>query len=162
MLHEFGHFGTGLMFGLKLHLHFAMTTMSRTTPFREIFVAAAGPMVTALISIGGLISLWFQRRHKVPSPKVWSIWLATFFALAAGRWLRPPNHLFDEVKLSAYLGVAPEFLTCAAIALALVILVMTVLLHEPGKRLIPFSSAILGLCLGIILWMNVLGPRVLP
>lgn len=162
MLHEFGHFGAGLMFGLKPHLHFAMTTMAQTTPFRDFLVTAAGPMVTALISIGGIISLWFQRRYKVRSPKVWSIWLATFCALCAGRWLRPPNHLFDEVRLSTYLGVAPGFLPCAVVALALVILVMTVLLHEPGKRLIPFSSATMGLCLGIILWMSVLGPRVLP
>jgi hypothetical protein len=162
LLHEFGHFGTAFMFGLKPHLHFALTTTAPTTSFHGFLVTAAGPIVTALISIGGIISLWSQRRHQVRPPKVWRLWLATFCALCAGRWLRPPSHLSDEVRLSAYLGLAPGLLPCAAVALGLVILVLTVRLHEPGKRLIPFSSAILGLCFGIMLWTSVLGPRVLP
>jgi len=171
LLHECGHYAVAVVQGHTAHFHFAETITDYPQPASYssfLWVVAGGPAVTALMTIGGLFWLWHLRRSRLQAAATCSDWLASFLVLCAIRWLRcftgSPTHPQpkDEAVLSAGLGFPPWLLPYLLAPVALALLMVAVRLHPRGCRLVPFSSAIFGLCLGVILWLNVLGPRILP
>jgi hypothetical protein len=171
LLHECGHYFASVALGLTTHFHFAEVTTNYTLPVstRDMqLVGAAGPAVEALLAIGGFFWLRRLRRGRLQAPATSWDWLATFLVLCAGRWLRgftgPPGRPQppDEAFLSASFGF-PEWLFPYLLApAALALLIAAVRLHPRGNRLAPFGSAVLGVGLGLVLWLKVLGPRILP
>ncbi len=128
-------------------------------------VVSAGPAANALFLLAGLTLLWHLRRDRLQEPTTLLDWVATIPILAAGRWLLTVTERIgpslDEGKLSVMMGLPRWVLPYTLAAIALVLVVFTVRLHPARSRLVPFCVAVLGCCLGLILWDNV-GPRVLP
>ena len=168
LLHECGHYMTAAALGLAPHLHFAYTTTNYPgTPYTIGLVTAGGPTATALIVIVGFFWLWHLRHDRLQAPVTPTEWFATFLVLCAARWLRgsigglhgEPN---DEARLSASMGFPQWLLPYLLIPVALAALIAAVRLHPRGSRLAPFGSAVLGICFGVVLWLKVIGPRLLP
>ena len=167
IVHECGHYLAALAFGFRPHIHFAMTTVSpaeiplaRANPF----MVAAGPGANALLILAGLIWLWHLRHNRPQEPATMIDWVATMPILYAARWLynlwRPSP--YDEEMLSVMTGLPGWGLPYFLGAVALVIIAWAIRLHPRGSRLFPFCAAAAGFYLGVVLWLNVLGPRVLP
>lgn len=167
LLHECGHYFASVALGLTAHFHFAEVTTTYPLPVSSRamqLVTAAGPAAEALLAIGGFFWLWRLRRSRLQATATRWDWLATFLVLCAGRWLRGLVRLeeSDEAFLSASFAF-PEWLFPYLLALAaLALLIAAVRLHPRGNRLAPFGSAVLGAGLGVILWLKVFGPRILP
>jgi hypothetical protein len=169
LLHECGHYTAAAALGLGPHLHFADTTIGgRATPASLRLVVAAGPSITALMVLAGLFWLWHLRRDRWQAPVRPTDWFATFLVLCAARWLRCSTGALalhqpsDEAMLSASVGFPPWLLPYLLAPVALGLLVAAVRLHPRGNRLVPFGSAVVGICLGAVLWVKVLGPLLLP
>jgi hypothetical protein len=171
LLHECGHYFASAVLGLPAHFHFAEVTTIYPQPLSlHAFwlVATAGPAVEAILAIGGCFWLWHLRHNRAQAAATCMDWLATFPALCAARWLRcftgtpgqpqPP----DEAALSASFGFPKWFFPYLLAPVAIVLLIGVVRLHPRGARLVPFASAVLGGCLGLVLWVRVFGPRILP
>jgi hypothetical protein len=133
-----------------------------------LLVIAGGPVVTALMTIGGFFWLWHLRRGRLEAAATSADWLATFLVLCAIRWLRcfgaSPAHPQpkDEALLSAGFGWPPWLLPHLIASAALALVVVAIRLHPRGGRLVPFGCAFLGCCLGWFLWLKVFGPKILP
>lgn len=169
ILHECGHYLTALALGFSPHIHFARTTVSSAdTPAANFLVTAAGPGVNALLILAGLIWLWYLRHNRQQEPATMIDWVASMPALYAARWLlglhRPSAYpgSYDEATLSIMAGLPRWGLPYFLGAVALVMFAWVIRLHPPGRRLFPFCAAAAGCYLGLVLWLKVLGPRVLP
>ncbi|MEW6302109.1 MAG: hypothetical protein AB1705_01470 [Verrucomicrobiota bacterium] len=167
LLHECGHYFASAALGLTAHFHYAEVTTDYSLPVSSHalqLVTVAGPAVEALLAIGGFFWLWRLRRGRLEAPATCWDWLATFLVLCAGRWLRGLLRLSgsDEAFLSASFGFPEWLFPCLLAPAALALLIAAVRLHPRGNRLAPFGSAVLGAGLGVILWLKVFGPRILP
>jgi len=167
LFHELGHCLAGACLGFSVQLHYAKTTLTipneKDTPPVAIFHAGAGPLVTAILAVVGLLWLHGLRRHRREARPTPTDWLATSLVLNAGRWVVSvirPRH--DEVLVSQTLGMPGWLLPCLLGVLAFIPLVAAIRLHPPGARLLPFSSLLLGGGTGVLLWMRLLGPLLLP
>jgi hypothetical protein len=168
LLHELGHWFALAALGCPAQLHFAYTTPGTAIPHSSWFVVAAGPAITAVMMFGGFFLLLRLRRARLQGPATRVDWLATFSALCALRWLRfgtasmvlpQPS---DEATLSMACGFPSWLLPFLLVPVALTVFVSTIRLHPSGNRLAPFASAVLGICVGVALWLKVIGPRLLP
>ena len=172
LLHESSHYLTARALGLTPAFHAAKNTFQvpkeGLSERKNFVVTIAGPLVEATLGSVGICWLWRLRSKRRMTPATAIDWLATFFAICAGRWLRcvtgTPTHPQpgDEARLSADLGLPHWFLPYFLAPFSLLILGTAIYLHPTGSRLIPFASVILGGCVGSFLWVNYLGPRLLP
>lgn len=171
LLHECGHYIAATALGFTAYFHFAETGIRIPQPIPPyIFrlTVGAGPAVEVLLTIGGFFWLRHLRQNRLQSVATYADWLATFLVLCAGRWLRafasaPSNPMpSDEAKLSANFGLPSWLLPYLLALMALAILIAAIRLHPRGNRLVPFVSAILGMAVGIVVWLKIIGPRILP
>jgi hypothetical protein len=171
LLHECGHYIAATALGFSSYFHFAETGIrlpQPTPPHILCLTVGAGPAVEALLTSVGSFWLRHLRKNRLQSVATYADWLATFLILCAGRWLRafasaPSNPMpSDEAKLSANFGLPSWFLPYLLALMALAILMAAISLHPRGNRLVPFASAILGMAVGIVVWLKIIGPRILP
>lgn len=168
-IHEAAHFGTARALGFEATLHSGVTVVHYQhlpPPPADLLVTAAGPVLQMLIGGAGLWWLHRLRRSRRVELASWLDWVATWCALNAGRWLGSPFRSAaiptpDEVLLVKASGfpVPVGLAQLAVVATGAVIL--TVRLHPPGSRLIPFAYGCVGGYAGMQLWLHVIGPRLL-
>lgn len=171
LLHESAHYLTAGALGVPAHIHFARISLppEHGTPGILLFlVIAAGPAVDAALAVAGFLWLVHRRKPRPHSQARLLDWTATLLALSAVRWLRcftgtPSSpQPQDEAMLSQGLGLPIWFLPYALAPLALAFLTAVVRWHPAGSRALPFVCALAGIITGRLLWMNLLGPLVLP
>ena len=172
VLHEGGHFMAARSLGWSAKLHFAQTQYDvpkeEFTWRRDMWVSIAGPLVQILLAAAGFLWLRTSRMHRVSTVATPGDWVATTLVMNVGRWLRcftsSPSHPSpdDEAYISRAMGLPGWLLPYLLGLVALVALVVTIRLHPPGARLIPFSSFGVGAMIGFFLWMKVAGPLLLP
>jgi hypothetical protein len=167
-LHELAHYIAGACLGFGGKLHYGQVTGIRLTWQSDALVTAAGPLLQAGLAVAGFVWLCNLRRERREAAPTLDDWLATTLALNAGRWLRgltgPPSNPQppDEALLSRAIGLPSWFLPYLLALAAVIALIACVRLLPPGGRLLPFLSMGLGGAIGIHLWMNIVGPFLLP
>ncbi|MDP2721917.1 MAG: hypothetical protein Q8O72_04090 [Bacteroidales bacterium] len=145
--------------------------------FDGFLVTIGGPFQTTFTGVAGLLILLFRRKKIGEYGLNLLDWLAVFLSLF---WLREffnlvmsvvseiifPNGSYfggDEQNISYYLnlweGTISIILGIAGLAISLFVIFKIV----PNRlRLTFILSGLLGGIIGFILWMNILGPIVLP
>ena len=172
LLHELGHYAAGASLGVSVKLHYAevsgIIAKKKLTWQSSVLLTAAGPFVNAALAAVGFLWLHRLRRQRREAEPTLRDWLATTLVLNAGRWLRgftgPPSHAQpkDESLVSQAIGLPAWFLPYLLALLAVIAVIATLRLHPPGGRFLPFLSMGLGGVTGVFLWMNVVGPYLLP
>jgi hypothetical protein len=142
-----------------------------------LFITMGGPIQTTLTGIIGLAFL-FLRRKKIKEYGLKIIdWIATFLSLF---WLREvfnlvislgsevisPNGNFfggDEKKISEMLDLWQGTVSIGLGLIGLVVSLFIIFWIIPLKiRQTFILSGLIGGILGFILWMNIVGPRLIP
>ena len=167
VLHELGHYAAGACLGLGGTFHYAGVNMAipeeRLTRSADFIHASAGPLVNAALAVSGLLWLYRLRRDRRDAPPVLKDWLATTLVLCAGRWTGlAPTRLGDEKHLSQIFGVPVWVFPTVLGLFALFAFTLMFRLHPRGRRLFPFLAAGAGGMIGLLLWLKLLGPFVLP
>ena len=144
---------------------------------KGLFVTIGGPLQTILTGIIGLIILFLRRKSiQIKGLKLID-WLAVFLSLF---WLREifnlvhsfgaeiilPNGSWfggDEYNISIGLnlwsGTIPTFLGVIGLLISVYIVFKIV---PKNLRLTFILSGLIGGISGFILWMNIIGPKILP
>jgi hypothetical protein len=136
---------------------------------------SGGPFTNILIgSIGFVLVIWLRKRYNFATSNFhWFCLFLTFF------WMRQPNNLLawivkipinrnniysgDEIKLARYLNLPLGSIIWTTGILGLLICGYVILKFIPRDKLFIFLiSGFLGGVSGIILWLKILGPIILP
>jgi len=168
LLHELGHCVAGVCLGFKVKLRYAATVLMvpnhKDALQAYLLHTGAGPLVTAVLAGAGLLWLHRLRKHRRDATPTLSDWLATSLILNAGRWFRGFTGPYpkDEAHISQAIGLPAWLLPAPLGLLAVIAAVAAVRLHPRGSRLFPFFWMGLGCTIGVLLWMRLLGPFLLP
>lgn len=169
--HECAHYLVAWALGIGREFHFARVHIPPgefTAPLQVLLVVAAGPLVDVAFAAGGFVWLARLRRFRPQAVVSSAGWVATLCALATLRWLRcffgtvtgpQPD---DEAKLSGFLFLPPWVLPYALGIAAIFLLVVLIRNHPRGGRWRWFGPVVGGMIAGRFLWMNWLGPWLLP
>jgi hypothetical protein len=168
VLHELGHFLIGRVFGIPTELHAASVSgLPETAPFGNspggvALASLAGPAITML-----LVVLGFAFRTRVWGLPLLAVALARFFVnlaymiqqrfVAAGI-AAPSNPNFDEIQAARALDLPPQPL--AAVGAVLLLAGLVFLWRFAGPR--GFLVLTSGTIAGMVGWLVLLGPRLLP
>lgn len=143
----------------------------------KLLVRIGGPIQTMLTGILGLIILFYRRKIIDPHNFKWMDWLGVFLSLF---WLREvfnlamsvigeiisPNGSFfggDERIISELLNLWSGTISITLGLIGLFISVFIVFRVVPRHlRLTFILGGLLGSKLGLILWMDIFGPMLLP
>lgn len=143
---------------------------------KRFFVNLGGPLQTVLTGTIGFVILWY-RRKKFPLNFNIMDWTSVFLAFF---WIRQPCNLLlsltgrifggdrlwfggDERKLSLYLKIPSGTISVFTGITGLLIVAYVMLVMIPKKHRATFVAAgVTGGVTGFILWMDYLGPHLLP
>jgi hypothetical protein len=170
--HELGHLLTALALGFpNPEFHFSAVSpgdVSGQQQWELGAVGLAGPLVTALLTVLGIVA---QRRWpRSVWPFALAIAAASRFAVAVpfslvniyvrltGQRLQPPA--FDEQKAADALGWSGELLL--AFTSALLLIVIAWLVVKLPNRWVSLPAILVGTAAGWMLWMGALGPALFP
>lgn len=142
-----------------------------------LLVTIGGPLQTTLTGTIGLIILFFRRKKiKIYGLKIIG-WLAVFLSLF---WLREvfnvvmsigseiisPNGSYfsgDEKFISYSLNLWEGTISTILGVIGLIVSLFVIFIIIPNRMRLTFIlSGLLGGIIGFILWMNLLGPKLLP
>lgn len=143
----------------------------------ELVIAIGGPLQTTLTgTIGGLILLFRRKEIRMNGLKLLD-WLLVFLTLfwlrqvfnvvmSVGSELRSPDGSYfggDEEYISDVLHLWPGTVSTILGSIGLVISAFIVFRVVPRPLRLTFVlSGLIGGVLGFIVWMNILGPKLLP
>lgn len=178
--HEYGHIIVAKYFGYETTLHYGSMSYDRiaeVTYSDSFWITLGGPFQTILTGFVGLLIIYIRRIQIKEIGLKWVDWLAVFLSLF---WLREvfnllislaselisPNGSYfggDEVYISFGLdlweGTVPIILGVIGIFVSAYVVFSIV----PNRvRMTFILSGLLGGILGFILWMYILGPKLLP
>jgi hypothetical protein len=174
LLHELGHLAAAVSVGFPdPALHFSSTSQGDVTKFAAWthgVVGLAGPAVTVMLALFacGWIALrgcarWAfallvasVSRFAVGVPYT----LINSFVRLTGRRLTPPA--FDEHKAATALGWSGDAVLGSTSVLLIAALVWMGFRLPRGERSVAWPGLLLGTALGWVLWMQLLGPVLLP
>lgn len=144
---------------------------------RQFFIITlGGPVQTMLTGTVGILLLWLYRKKLYSNGKLKPLaWLAVFLAFFWSRqvfnFLMSIPDIFkerryyrsDEPKISLYLDLPHWAFGMATAVIGAILLIWVVFYVIPKKQRLSFLCAgLVGSALGWFLWMDVLGPVVLP
>ncbi len=170
VLHEGGHYLAAAALGFQPRLHYGEISADFSRNRRgSTLLTGAGPAAQAILAGGGFLWLYRRRHNCRTKPAGGLDWLATWMSLNVGRWLAGSlsyplsgTQLRDEALVFRVCGI-PKWhgFSCLSL-LSLIVIVLTIRLHPPRSRLIPFSFACIGGLVGVNLWLRWIGPVLLP
>ena len=173
--HESAHWAAARALGCAPVLHFASTTSGcGPAGAAGLLVTAAGPLQTMLTGSLGLAGLWALRARPWGRGHMIALLLAFFWTrqpfntsglllLSLGPGGAPARLLQgDEQRLSAALGLPPLTLAVATGLLGLAAAGLATAAVPRAQRSAFALGAILGALFGFALWMQILGPALLP
>jgi len=158
LIHEFGRIVAHIIFGYPFVLHYASVSGSEGScensigGFNCIIIDTAGSLMTIIM---GLIMAFLFKRTK-------NVLFFVFGSMFAGRaFMNLFLGVSDENVISLLLGLRPY--TIYEITLIASILNAVILLMELQRdRIKILLVTIIGGITGIFLWLNVIGPLILP
>ncbi len=177
--HELGHITVAELLGYDTTIyHDSMSYNYRdATELHRFFVTLGGPSQTILTGLLGLAILQLRRKKRILNGLKMLDWLAIFLALF---WLRevfnvvmsiiteflnPTGTFFsgDEAGLAWYLGLPAGTFAILFGTLGFLVGLYVVFQVIPKHiRLTFIAGGLVGGILGFIVWMNFLGPSLLP
>lgn len=171
VLHELGHYLVAAALGAPdLHLHYDHISANEAViPAGERgAIALAGPIVTLLIVVGfSAAALRSGPRALLIAPVFAAGWRTA--GLTLGYWITrvaEPAALagrdVDELIAARSLGVPAEVLYAVNALVLYGAWVLLVRRVPRGRRLPALTGILLGTAVGIIAWLRVLGPVLLP
>lgn len=143
----------------------------------RFLILVGGPAQTILTAIFGFMILYFRRKNIINNGFKFIDWLAIFLSLF---WLREVFNLFmsviqeilspngsfyggDETKISIILNLWPGTISLILGVFGLIISTLIVFKIIPNKLRFTFIiSGLIGGVSGYIIWMDILGPALLP
>lgn len=142
----------------------------------SVHIYAAGPVQTMLRGTAGFMFLFFRQKSLKNGPLRWKDWIAVLLSLFWSRqvylllqWLssgilfsaRPITG--DEAYLSDVLGLWSPTITVVTGIIGIAVLVRVIFRIIPTKYRTSFlTGGLTGSFAGHIIWLNILGPKVLP
>lgn len=186
VLHELGHFFMGRLLGYKgQHISYAFASMGYkpgTSPGTDawdhdhLLFLTGGPLQTMATGTIGFLLLCLFCNNSVQQQKLgmgqWCIafltlfWLRELFnfIIAIASLLRgKPNYDGDEFRIASYLHWNGWWLSGSLALVSCAILAFVVFTVIPPKqRLIFLSAGLSGGIAGALLWLVILGPKIMP
>ena len=173
VLHELGHLAAKYAWGVPgIELHYASVSDAAAEgalPLAAVVTSAlAGPVVTMLLVVAGAVAVWRigPRPAFVALPYaagVRTVLLSGAYALVRTfNSDRAGSGNFDELEVARALGASPDVLVFGSVAVVLCSWVVVARALPAGRRARTAGVAAGGVLLGAALWMNVVGPAVLP
>lgn len=142
-----------------------------------LLITIGGPLLTTLVgTIGLLILIWRRNNFHTNGFKIID-WLAVFLSLfwlravfnlvtsIGGELISPNGNWFsgDELHISQALNLWSGSISLISATLGLIVAIYVVFRIIPKKiRLTFILSGFIGGIAGFILWMNIIGPKLLP
>jgi hypothetical protein len=188
--HELGHYFASLSYGYRPKISYAYTdfgfpktvsasgVVSFDVPIEhQIWILAVGPIVTIGIGTIGFILLFIFRRpfrrHEILTIGEWALVIVSF------SWLRPLvnfsrwmltieifNNLSlksDEMKIAYLLGWPQwSIFIFSAVAAAIIFLIVIFKFIPLKQRQTLLLAMLVGGAIGHLLWIDCLGPIILP
>jgi len=142
-----------------------------------LLVDLGGPLQTWLTGIVGLVILAIRKKYRTLYGIKFQDWLAVFLSLF---WLRQPFNLMtallvefinpdgsyfngDELYIAKALGIWEGSIALITAVIGLLVALYIVISIVPKKLRLTFVlSGLIGGCIGFLIWMNVIGPMLLP
>jgi hypothetical protein len=184
--HEYGHIVVAKFLGYKTTLHYASMNWysedgknkdANRERLNEFIITCGGVMQTIFTGTIGFIFLVINRRRIYDKGLKIYDWIAVFLCLF---WLRqifnpvfsitnelmkPDGSFFggDELKISSFLELWGGTVSLILGVIGLFITGYISLHIIPPKSRYPVAlSGVVGSALGLVLWMKIIGPRLLP
>jgi len=177
--HEYGHIIVAEILGFDTDLHFAsMNWSGKTASSKEQFlITLGGPVQTISTALIGFIILYRRRLNKTNQKLDFTDWILVFFSLF---WLREVFNLIasiilgflgyrdyffggDEAKLSEMLNLPVGLIPTLFGLIGFIFCIWTVFKIIPSKLRFTFIvSGLYGGLSGYGLWMQTIGPIILP
>ena len=178
--HEWGHYIVARSLGYQVAINYASTYLTEgpyPTSAHNFWFTLGGPVQTMLTGTIGLLLLFlfrksFQSRHKL-SFRQWCLIFITLF------WLRQTANLVvgigiflftgrlsqrsDEVKLARYWQLPGETISIITGILGALVLTIVIFTFIPVRQRLTFAiSGLVGGVAGYMLWLEWLGPVIMP
>lgn len=181
--HEFGHFVVVEILGMDGEIHYSYMRTIKNENYRHLFkwesilISLGGPIQTMLTgTIGFLLLYEFKNEILKRSRLERKHWAMVFMAMF---WLRQTAisfmiiavYLFqglimqkgDESRISLKLGLPVFTLDIITGFVGLIIISIVIFKFIPiSQRFTFILSGFAGGVLGYVLWMEILGPKILP
>ena len=142
-----------------------------------LFITIGGPLQTILTgTFGLLILIWRRKTMYIHGMKIID-WLFVFLSLfwsreifnlvtsIGGELISPNGNWFagDELYISQELNLWSGTISLILASLGVIVTTYVIFIIIPIKKRLTFIlSGIIGGILGFILWMNLIGPKILP
>ena len=178
--HEYGHIIIAKLLGYKTTLHYASMNWESAEPSNQthnLLISIGGPLQTILTGILGLLILQLRKQSRKEYGLNLLDWIAVFLSLF---WLREIYNLTlsiskgiligtgrffggDEARISNLLelpsGVFPIIFGVLGLGVSLFVIFKVI---PKDKRLTFILGGLIGGISGSLLWMNIIGPMILP
>jgi hypothetical protein len=176
LFHEMGHWGAHAAFGFETN-RISYGGVSVGSPptgvnaqLADGLSFAAGTGMSFLLMTGGVLSVVIVGANPVGLGLVLfecvRAVLSFVMGIGAAGWVGVLGGKFGELRylVSAFDGPSALRVSVAWIELVIPFVALGFVLRrfDPGQKLFPCSVAIVGLVVGLILWLGVVGPLVLP
>jgi hypothetical protein len=183
LTHEFGHYITAKLLGFDAHIKYASTYYTKSNPNQSfgrsdiILITLGGPIQTMLTGTIGLFFLCiYHKSYRIAQQLSFIQWTLIFISLF---WLRQTANFFtglgtyiifgkvsnhsDEIRLDRYFGLHGWTLTTLTATIGIIVLSIIVFRLIPLKQRLTFIlSGLIGGISGYILWLYILGPKLIP
>jgi hypothetical protein len=176
--HELGHYSAAKLLGYEARINYGSTFFGHGVNRQDSFIIRlCGPLQTVCTgTIGFLLLLYNKKAFYSSSELNFKKWIIVFVSLF---WLREVFNFLhdfirfltdagfssgnDEVRLTEYLNINKWSITLPAAVIASLLLMIIVFKFIPAKQRLTFLiSGLFGGFLGFYLWLNLLGPIVMP
>lgn len=148
----------------------------KPTKFQAFIITLGGPVQTMLTGTIGILLLWLYRKKLYTGGRLkvtawFSVFLSFFWSRQVFNFLMSLPYIFkkrthyrsDEPKISLYLNLPHWVFGMATAVVGAVLLTWVVFYILPKQQRLTFLCAgLVGSALGWYLWMDILGPVVLP
>tara|TARA_R110002096_G_scaffold105923_7_gene233083 strand:- start:2653 stop:3354 length:702 start_codon:yes stop_codon:yes gene_type:complete len=166
LLHECVHCFAAMVLGFDPILTYAETLIlppQIVDPTNLAIITASGPLVELVLALWAIWWLSSNRRNQNANLR-YSTWVFSAFALSGLRWCKVvfDGIHSDEAWLSTFLGLDHHLLPFTFLPLSFVAAFSLFRFHREHRTLRPFG---VGFGLSIVsgmLWLGLLGPKLLP
>lgn len=179
--HEFGHYTVAKILGYDAQINYAFTQWtSKNNQYNQsdnFYITLGGPIQSMITGTIGLFILYYNRKSFNKSIELtFGQWTFVFLSLF---WLRQTANFViwvggyiingefsnrpDEIRLARYLKIPIWTITSFTALIGLIVLTIIFFKFIPNqKRLTFIFSGLFGGLLGYVIWLQGVGPILMP